>query len=81
MTSVWSGCRFGAPIDASVDIVDTARFLGAIKLGTLTHERMESDDARIRPYGDCAVVTALTRTKAKFAGQEFTTQERAMVFL
>jgi hypothetical protein len=45
-----------------VDIVDTARFLGAIKLGTLTHEWMESDDAQIRPYGDCAVVTALTRT-------------------
>jgi len=38
---------------------------------------MESDDVKVRSYGDSAVVTALTKTKAKFTGQEFTTQERA----
>jgi ketosteroid isomerase-like protein len=38
---------------------------------------MESDDMRVRVYGDSAVVTALTRTKGKFMGQEFSTQERS----
>ena len=54
-----------------------ARFLGVIKSGVLTHEQMDSDDVRIRTYGDTAIATALTRTKGKFMGQEFTTQERA----
>jgi ketosteroid isomerase-like protein len=38
---------------------------------------MESEDIRVRAYGDSAVVTAVTRTKGKFMGQEFSTQERA----
>jgi ketosteroid isomerase-like protein len=38
---------------------------------------MESEDRQVRSYGDCVVVTALTKTKGKFAGREFTTQERA----
>jgi len=38
---------------------------------------MESEDFRVRVYGDSAVVTALTRTNGKFMGQEFSTQERA----
>jgi ketosteroid isomerase-like protein len=41
------------------------------------HEMMESDDMRVRVYGDSAVVTALTRTKGIFMGQDFRTQERA----
>ena len=64
-------------IDPDGGVIDKARFLDVIKSGMLTHDLMESDDVQVRPYGDCAVVTALTRTKAKFAGQEFTTQERA----
>jgi ketosteroid isomerase-like protein len=64
-------------IDPNGDIIDKARFLGVIKSGMLAHDLMESDDVQIRLYGDCAVVTALTRTKAKFSGQEFTTEERA----
>lgn len=64
-------------IDPDGSIIDKARFLGVIKSGTLSHDLMESDDVQVRPYGDCAVVTALTRTKAKFGGQEFATQERA----
>ena len=58
-------------------IIDKERFLGVIKSGALTHEMMESDDIRVRVYGDSAVVTALTRTKGKFMGQDFSTQERA----
>jgi ketosteroid isomerase-like protein len=59
------------------EIVDRARFFEVIKSGALTHDMMESEDFRVRVYGDSAVVTALTRTKGKFMGQEFSTQERA----
>jgi ketosteroid isomerase-like protein len=64
-------------IDPDGGVIDKARFLGVIKSGALTHEQMESDDVRIRIYGDTAIATALTKTKGKFMGQDFTTQERA----
>jgi ketosteroid isomerase-like protein len=67
-------------IDADGGIIDRERFLGVIKSGALTHETMESGDIRVRVYGDGAVVTALTRTKGKFMGQEFSTEERATDF-
>jgi len=67
-------------INADGGIIDKERFLGVIKSGTLTHEMMESDDMRVRVYGDSAVVTAITRTKGKFMGQEFSTEERATDF-
>ena len=67
-------------IDADGGIIDKERFLGVLKSGALTHEMMESDDMRVRVYGDAAVVTALTRTKGKFMGQEFSTEERATDF-
>ena len=59
------------------EIVDRARFFEVIKSGALTHDMMESEDFRVRVYGDSAVVTGVTRTKGKFMGQEFSTQERA----
>jgi ketosteroid isomerase-like protein len=64
-------------INADGGIIDRERFLGVIKSGALTHEMMESEDIRVRVYGDSAVVTALTRSKGKFMGQEFTTHERS----
>jgi ketosteroid isomerase-like protein len=64
-------------IDANGDIVDRTRFLEVIKSGALTHDMMKSEEFRVRVYGDSAVVTAVTRTKGKFMGQEFSTQERA----
>ena len=64
-------------INADGGIVDRERFLEVIKSGTLTHEMMESEDMRVRVYGDSAVVSALTRSKGKFMGQEFTTHERS----
>jgi ketosteroid isomerase-like protein len=63
-------------IDADGGVIDKSRFLGVIKSGALTHELMESDDVGVRVYGDTAVVTALTKTKGKFMGQDFSTQER-----
>ena len=59
------------------EIVDRARFFEVIKSGALTHDLMESEDFRVRVYGDSAVVTGVTCTKGKFMGQEFSTQERA----
>jgi ketosteroid isomerase-like protein len=67
-------------VDPNGNMIDKARFIGVIKSGILSHDLMESDDVQFRAYGDCAVVTALTRTKAKFGGQEFSTQERASDF-
>jgi ketosteroid isomerase-like protein len=64
-------------IDPDGGIVDRTRFFEVIKSGVLTHDMMESEDLRVRVYGDSAVVTAVTRTKGKFMGQEFSTQERA----
>ena len=64
-------------IDPNGEIVDRARFFEVIKSGSLTHDIMGSEDVRVRIYGDSAVVTAITRTKGKFMGQEFSTQERA----
>ena len=64
-------------IDPNGEIVDRVRFFEVIKSGALTHDLMESEDFRVRVYGDSAVVTGLTRAKGKFMGQEFSTQERA----
>ena len=64
-------------IDPNGEIVDRRRFFEVIKSGALTHDRMESEDLRVRIYGDSAVVTGITSTKGKFMGQEFSTRERA----
>ena len=63
-------------IDADGAIIDKARFLGVIKSGDLSHQMMESDEVRVRIYGDTAIVTGLTATNGKFIGEEFSTQER-----
>jgi ketosteroid isomerase-like protein len=64
-------------IDPDGGFIDRAGFLGVIKSGMLTHDLMESEDVQVRNYGDTAVLIALTKTKAKFAGQQITTEERA----
>jgi ketosteroid isomerase-like protein len=69
-----------AIVDADGGVIDKARFLSVIKSGTLVHEEMELDDMTVRAHGDSAVVTTITSTKGKFAGQGFTAQERATDF-
>ena len=59
------------------NVIDRARFLGVIQSGELTHESMESDDWLVRVYGDTAIVTAQTTSKAKFKGHAFATHERS----
>ena len=64
-------------IDPNGEVVDRTRFFKVIESGALMHEVMESEDLRVRVYGDSAVVTALTRATGKFMAQEFSTRERA----
>ena len=64
-------------IDPNGGIVDRTRFFEVIKSGALAHDIMESEDFRVRVYGDSAVVTGITRTNGRFMGQEFSTHERA----
>ncbi|MCX6619495.1 MAG: hypothetical protein NTY38_00140, partial [Acidobacteria bacterium] len=47
-------------IDPDGGIIDKMHFLDVIKSGALTHEKMESENARVRIYGDTAIVRALT---------------------
>ncbi len=56
---------------------DKATFLGLVKSGTLSHDVMESEDLRIRIYGDTAVVTARGVSGGKFQGQPFREVERS----
>lgn len=64
-------------IDPDGGIIDRTTFLGVIKSGALIHDMMDSADTRVRIYGNTAIVTALTKTKGKFGGQAFTSEERA----
>jgi ketosteroid isomerase-like protein len=64
-------------IGADGETVERARFCEVIKSGALTHDMMESEDFRVRVYGDSAVITGITGTHGKFMGQEFSTHERA----
>ena len=64
-------------IDPDGGIIDKVRFLSVIQSGALTHEAMDSQDVRVRVYGTTTIVTALTSSKAKYMGQEFSTRERA----
>ena len=64
-------------IDPNGEIIDRTRFFEVIKSGALTHDLMKSKDFRVRIYGETAVVTAITSTKGKFMGQEFSSRERS----
>jgi ketosteroid isomerase-like protein len=59
------------------NVIDRARFLAAVHSGDLSHESMVSDDWRVRSYGDTAVVTAGARSKGKYKGRAFATNERS----
>jgi len=64
-------------IDPDGNIIDRSRFLAVIKSGALKHEAMDSEDIRIRTYGNTATVTAVTHTRTKYLEKEFTAHERA----
>jgi ketosteroid isomerase-like protein len=50
---------------------DKATFLGLVKSGALSHDVMESDDLKVRVYGDTAVVTSRGISGGKYQGQAF----------
>src|SRR6267378_8365720 len=64
-------------IDPDGGVIDKSRFHDVIKSGALKHEAMDSEDIRVRTYPDSATVTAVTSTKSKYLGKEFSTRERA----
>jgi len=64
-------------IDPEGGVVDKSRFLDVIRSGALKHEAMDSEDIRVRTYPNIATVTAVTHTRTKYLGKEFTTHERA----
>jgi ketosteroid isomerase-like protein len=68
-------------VDPDGGIIDRARFLDVIRSGALTHTAMDSDDVRVRVYGESAVITALMSTVGAYQGHEFTSRERATDFL
>ena len=58
-------------------ITAKAAFLDVVRSGALTHATMESDETRVRAYGDTATVTARVVTSGAYRGQAFTTRERS----
>ena len=64
-------------IDPEGGVVDKSRFLDVIRSGALKHEAMDSEDIRVRTYPNTATVTAVSHTRTKYLGKEFTTHERA----
>jgi ketosteroid isomerase-like protein len=56
---------------------DKSTFLALVRSGALSHDVMESEDLRVRVYGDTAVVTARGVSGGKYQGQEFREVERS----
>ena len=64
-------------IGSDGSVGDKATFLGLVRSGTLSHDVMESDDLRVRIYGETAVVTARGVSGGKYQGQPFRELERS----
>jgi ketosteroid isomerase-like protein len=56
---------------------DKATFLGLVKSGTLSHDVMESEDLRVRVYGDTAVLTSRGVSGGRYQGQAFREVEQS----
>jgi len=57
-------------------ITDRARFLEVVTSGEVTHDAMDTDDWRVKVYGDTAVVTCRTVSKGYWKGNRFESLER-----
>jgi ketosteroid isomerase-like protein len=58
-------------------LTNKSEFLGVVRSGALVHSSMESDETRVRVYGDTATVTARVVTAGAYQGQAFMTRERS----
>jgi ketosteroid isomerase-like protein len=57
-------------------MADRAGFLAAIKSGAFTRKTIELSDARVRVYGNIALVTSKLKTSGAFGGKSFDVLER-----
>ena len=55
-------------IDPDGGLIDRSRFLAVIDSGALSHETMESEDFRVRVYGDMAVSHRFDENKGQIHG-------------
>jgi ketosteroid isomerase-like protein len=63
-------------VSAKGGIADRAGFLGVIKSGDFSRSSLELGDARVRRYGNVAVVTVKLATSGIFNGKNFNIHER-----
>ncbi len=56
---------------------DKATFLGLVRSGALSHDVMETEDVKVRVYGDAAVLTARGVSGGKYQGQAFREVEQS----
>ena len=56
-------------------ITSKSSFLEWIKSGDLTHRRMDSDEIRVKIYGNTGVVTSRGTSAGKYKGQPFNLYE------
>jgi ketosteroid isomerase-like protein len=63
-------------IGSDGSVSDKATFLALVRSGVLSHDVMESDDMRVRVYGDTAVVTSRGVSGGKYQDQPFREIER-----
>ena len=57
-------------------ITDKPTFLRLVRDGILSHDVMQSEDLRVRVYGDAALITGLGVSAGSFDGQPFREVER-----
>ena len=62
-------------VTPEVGVVQRARILHAIAKGELSHDTMTKDVARVKVYGDIAVVTARGRNTGRYRGQPISADE------
>ena len=63
-------------IGSDGSVGDKASFLELVRSGSLSHDVMESHEARVRVYGDTAVMTARGISGGSYRGHRFHEVER-----
>ena len=62
-------------VTPEVGVVPAARILHVIETGQLRHDTMTKDVARVKVYGDVALVTARGQNTGQFQGQPLSADE------
>lgn len=58
-------------------VIERTAFVAVVKSGALTHTSMDFGEARVRVYGETAIVTGRAVSVGAYQGQAFTTTERS----